>query len=670
MKDANLTASVLVVDDDEVLLRVLDGVLVRAGFQPLPATTVADALKLADRAPDIALIDRCLPDGDGVELARRLHDSRPGLPMILMSAYPTQLAEQGALFARVLEKPMDLDVLRESLQTALNGKPMKAPTLPAAIETKGPPTATLDSTPEVRLPASSAEVLIAKHDPGARMQGVRSAGVLVLAALVLVAFIGHSIGIKLPGMAAEPEEKTVKAPPPLAVRLVPGEPRTLTVPQEVRVSLGIRKGDRERIEVVAAPREPRPLTLYGSTALDPNRIMRIRARFAPAEVVQIGQTAEPPGETKSGKTEFRELRTGDTVSKGDVLGVFFSVDVGSKKNDLLDALVQLQLDQKILDRVDENRQAVPEVYYQNQMRLVQSDRNNISRALNMLKVWNIPQDEIDALHDEAKKIGENKSAWHKTAEGRWVQGEKQGGEGPVDPDKNNDNLWGKVTLRAPDDGVIVERNLGYKHETIQDPTICLFQIAQVNRLLIVANVPEDDLPKLQNLSRDKRRWKIRTLTGYPQREIEGTIDEFSYLIDVNQHSAVVKGYIDNPDKKLVAGQFITASVEIDPPKDVVEVPINAIIDEGRQCLVFVQTNAEQQHYQLRRVVVTQRFDKTAYVKSALTAAEANLTQDEADDGLLPPQPLEKGARVLTVGALELRKELDDLMSRAAEKPSR
>ena len=55
-----------------------------------------------------------------------------------------------------------------------------------------------------------------------------------------------------------------------------------------------------------------------------------------------------------GVTEYRELRQGDNVSKGDLLGLFYSVDVGSKKNDLLEALVQLELDQKILDEAEKH----------------------------------------------------------------------------------------------------------------------------------------------------------------------------------------------------------------------------------------------------------------------------------------------------------------------------
>ncbi len=101
------------------------------------------------------------------------------------------------------------------------------------------------------------------------------------------------------------------------------------------------------------------------------------------------------------------------------------MDVGSRKNDLLDALVQLELDQGILDEAQKHSEAVPPVFRLTYERAVQGDRNAVSRALNNLKLWDIPQDEIDALQIEAAKISSDKNAWLKTPEGRWVNREKQ-----------------------------------------------------------------------------------------------------------------------------------------------------------------------------------------------------------------------------------------------------
>jgi cobalt-zinc-cadmium efflux system membrane fusion protein len=504
----------------------------------------------------------------------------------------------------------------------------------------------------------------ARHHANSFFKALRSAGFLLIVAVVLVIFFGFILGVRLPGMAATPEDLKIEAPPQLGVDLAKNQPHTLVVPQEVRAALGIRRMGKDQIEVVKVPTETRPLVLYGSTALNPARLVRIRARFAPAEVVQIGQHGDTSRRTPEGETAFRELRPGDRVQKGEVLGVFFSVDVGSKKNDLLDALVQYELDQKIHENMTLKSSAIPEVMLLNQWRNVQSDRNAINRALNNLKVWNIPQEEIDALHEEAKKISSDKNAWFRTPEGRWVKGEKQEATGH-DPDKENQNPWGKVTLRAPFDGIIVERNVTV-HEIVQDPTTNLFQIAQVNRLLVIANVPEDELPTLNALTLEERAWSVRTVGAGSAAGLKGPVEEIGYLIDPHQHTAVIKGYIDNPNEQIRAGQFVSCTIQIPPPKDVVEVPIDAVVEDGKNCVVFVQIDPTKHYYSMRRVQLTHRFEKTAFVRTKPFAKNEQLTDEEKELGMLPLEPLLPGERILRSGVGELKAALLDLESRPAK----
>src|SRR5262249_28147638 len=206
---------------------------------------------------------------------------------------------------------------------------------------------------------------------------------------------------------------------PLAVNLVSDMPHTVSVPEDVRATLGIRKGKTDLVAVAKVPTYTRPLILPGSTALDPTRLMRIRARFAPAEVVEIAKVPDEAARAKSGQSEFRELRSGDPVRKGDLLGVFYSVDVAARKNDLVDALVQLRLDQDILDRAEKASAAVPEVFLLNARRNVEADRNAIARALNALKIWNIPEEDIQAVYNEAEQISKRQGKRDKEKETHW-----------------------------------------------------------------------------------------------------------------------------------------------------------------------------------------------------------------------------------------------------------
>jgi cobalt-zinc-cadmium efflux system membrane fusion protein len=351
------------------------------------------------------------------------------------------------------------------------------------------------------------------------------------------------------------------------------------------------------------------------------------------------------------------------------LGVFYSPDVASKKNDLLDALVQLDMDQKILDEAKIHREAVPNVFMITYERAVRGDRNSITRALNNLKLWDIPQEEIDALLDEAKKICSDKEAWTKTPEGRWASWHKLvNGSVTRNPTKEEENPWGRVTLRADRDGVIVERTVG-KGEMVVDNTVNLFQIADVSRLQVIVNCPEDDLPKLEALGPNERKWTVQTVGANSSAGLSGTIDVIGWLIDPNQHTAVITGYVENPGERMRGGQYCTATVNIPPPDDVVEIPVDALYDDGKQSVVFIQPDAAKLQFTMRRVQVTHRFDRTVFVRKTPIPKEEQLTAIEAEEGLLPKQPVQPGERILEAGVVELKRVVVDLESRHEEKPA-
>jgi two-component system, cell cycle response regulator DivK len=99
---------VLIVDDNEMNLKLARDVLRAAGFQTLDAATGAQAIQLAgEHALDLVLLDLRLPDMDGVEVARELR----GIPVVALSALRLS-ADVGELraagFAGYLEKPIDV----------------------------------------------------------------------------------------------------------------------------------------------------------------------------------------------------------------------------------------------------------------------------------------------------------------------------------------------------------------------------------------------------------------------------------------------------------------------------------------------------------------------------------------------------------------------------------
>jgi two-component system response regulator RegA len=116
-------SSILVVDDDPVLLSALARDLRGRGLEVLAAGTPEEALKQA-RAyrPDCALVDLCLGDESGIELLRMLKAELPDLLVLLLTG---QGAVQNAVDAfhggaiDFLQKPIGGNDLAEAIERAV-----------------------------------------------------------------------------------------------------------------------------------------------------------------------------------------------------------------------------------------------------------------------------------------------------------------------------------------------------------------------------------------------------------------------------------------------------------------------------------------------------------------------------------------------------------------------
>jgi two-component system, OmpR family, response regulator len=78
---------VLLIEDELEFAGALRGAFVREGF----IVDHADQLAVAHEAArwgsyDLILLDRTLPDGDGLSLIPNLRDESPGIPMIVLTA--------------------------------------------------------------------------------------------------------------------------------------------------------------------------------------------------------------------------------------------------------------------------------------------------------------------------------------------------------------------------------------------------------------------------------------------------------------------------------------------------------------------------------------------------------------------------------------------------------
>lgn len=116
------TPLVLVVDDSERNRKLARDVLRAAGIETIEAATGGEVLALAvQNRPDVILLDLQLPDRDGVDIARELHDDARTafIPLIAFSAMPGDDEStwlQGAGFAGWLTKPIDVVTFPEQVR--------------------------------------------------------------------------------------------------------------------------------------------------------------------------------------------------------------------------------------------------------------------------------------------------------------------------------------------------------------------------------------------------------------------------------------------------------------------------------------------------------------------------------------------------------------------------
>lgn len=116
-----MSRRVLVIEDEEKLRRVVQLQLQSSGYEVELAPTAEDGVKAAERA-DLVLTDLRLPGMSGLEFLERMHAIRPGLPVVMMTAFGSvetavEAMKKGA--ADFLVKPFSLDHLSAVVEKAL-----------------------------------------------------------------------------------------------------------------------------------------------------------------------------------------------------------------------------------------------------------------------------------------------------------------------------------------------------------------------------------------------------------------------------------------------------------------------------------------------------------------------------------------------------------------------
>lgn len=112
-----------IIEDDEAIRDVIEYILQQSEFDVTVASNAKEfKINLFNTLPDLILMDVKLPDGNGIQLCRKLKQSLDTrhIPVIIMSANATAEESSKEAYADdFISKPFDLDELLRRIERQL-----------------------------------------------------------------------------------------------------------------------------------------------------------------------------------------------------------------------------------------------------------------------------------------------------------------------------------------------------------------------------------------------------------------------------------------------------------------------------------------------------------------------------------------------------------------------
>jgi len=120
--------SILFVDDEKAVVITMQGMLENLGYRVTARTSSIETLQAFRNNPDafdLVITDQTMPNMTGKELAKKLLQLRPGIPIILCTGYSEQIdaekAKEMGISAFVM-KPIDMSKIADTIRKVLDEK--------------------------------------------------------------------------------------------------------------------------------------------------------------------------------------------------------------------------------------------------------------------------------------------------------------------------------------------------------------------------------------------------------------------------------------------------------------------------------------------------------------------------------------------------------------------
>jgi cobalt-zinc-cadmium efflux system membrane fusion protein len=253
------------------------------------------------------------------------------------------------------------------------------------------------------------------------------------------------------------------------------------------------------------------------------------------------------------------------------------------------------------------------------------------------------QNTAKANYDIAKRTADNVEQLYKTkfsSENDLVNASKQLEIASSELERSTQvlKLYGGSTsskqpifsVKAPESGYVVERNVNTDMQIRPDNTTPLFTISDLSDVWVLINIYESDIQAVK----EGQQVSITTL-AYPGRVFHGVIDNISRVVDIDSKVVQARVILPNTDGMLKPEMFCAIKLHNEKPEKLLAVnPISVIFSQDQY---FVIREKKDRTYESVPVEILKNTSKYMYVKGNL----------------------EPGDKVVTEGALLLFSELTD-----------
>jgi Cu(I)/Ag(I) efflux system membrane fusion protein len=169
-----------------------------------------------------------------------------------------------------------------------------------------------------------------------------------------------------------------------------------------------------------------------------------------------------------------------------------------------------------------------------------------------------------------------------------------------------------LTFRSPVSGIVMDKKAVQGMRFMPGET--LYQVADLSRVWVIADVFEQDLAQVKNGAKASIH-----INAYPDKTFAGTVTYVYPTLKAETRTVPVRVELANPGLLIKPGMFAEVEMQVAANAKAVSVPVSAVIDSGRRQMVLVQIKPGR--FEPREVKTGARSDDYIEILSGVKEAE-------------------------------------------------